>query len=624
MGACCASSPPTETISFTGQPMQPPHIIIVAGPPASGKGTLCDALKRNYGLVHICPGQLLREQAEKQTPLGNRVLPHLESGRLVPHALVTDVIRERFLQPDVMSRGCLFDNFPLTIEQASAMKQHFRIDGFLYIEVPREVLAQRALGRRLDPITGNIYHLNLAPPPADVLPRLVRRKDDDEKLVEVRLQTYERHIDEVLPIFGKSVRKLDGTAAAEKLLRDAIAHLDALEWTTEEAPYFGNAVFNGPFSAVDAKRAGFFSPADPPGVGDHVVCFRRGKDWNKYGTVTEVEERPSDGIGGLKAGEDGVRVTVELERNRYNRGGSPVNEPEPEPSLQAWSAFLAPVNDMEYSSICTVTQFLSSNFARFYDCKVGLGDASPVSQADARASLQKWLQNLVDVDEEEVELESGVEEEVMATYDQAADACLYLYSSQQKLGPRTSLVPGQDYSIFYRALNNTLNSDAPGNLENAMPFIRRMIYLLLYSESDGSKLYHAGGRVWKGDLQAPVPLNMHKLREAQRLGRQVRFRQFQSTSVDESLADKYRRREDGRGFKWVIDIPPHFWGARDIRDLSWKEKEHETLFPPYSAFHVGKVDADSCHLVAIDRHSGLSDRAARHGLRGTAVELLRY
>ena len=125
------------------------------------------------------------------------------------------------------------------------------------------------------------------------------------------------------------------------------------------------------------------------------------------------------------------------------------------------------------------------------------------------------------------------------------------------------------------------------------------MYLLLYNEEDGSKRLHDGGRVWKGDTQRPVPLNMQKLSEAQRLDRFVRFRQFQSTTKDKGLAEKYRAREDGKGYLWIIDIPQGFWGARDIQGISWKENESETLFPPYSAFRVQSLDENSCNLLAV-------------------------
>merc|ERR1712048_340338 len=124
-----------------------------------------------------------------------------------------------------------------------------------------------------------------------------------------------------------------------------------------------------------------------------------------------------------------------------------------------------------------------------------------------------------------------------------------------------------------------LNSDRVMNLAVAMPLLRRMMYLLLYDEENGQKRIHEGGRVWKGDVQRPVPLNVHRLREASKLGTVIRFRQFQSTTNDEKLARKYSRRGDGRGFLWIIDIPKGFWGARDIHGGMEGERVRNA-FPP--------------------------------------------
>lgn len=44
-------------------------------------------------------------------------------------------------------------------------------DSFLLLEVPDEMLIARVVGRRLDPETGDIYHLEYSPPPADIVDR---------------------------------------------------------------------------------------------------------------------------------------------------------------------------------------------------------------------------------------------------------------------------------------------------------------------------------------------------------------------------------------------------------------------------------------------------------------------
>ena len=490
---------------------------------------------------------------------------------------------ERLHRPDVLNRGCLLDNFPLTADQASVFSKKFRVEKLLLINVPEEDLILRSTQRRLDPLTGRIYHLRYRPPPAEIAGRLVQRSDDEEESVKQRIDTYNQNIQSILPYFDGKISSIDGTRPPAEVLSFACAALEDLEWTSEELPYFGNVAFAGPFSIQQAKRAGFYSPEDPPEEGVKAVCFQRGANWQRRGVVEDVTESTSEGHDGLRKGFEGMLVTLSDNSD----------------SFTCWSAFLAPVNDKEYSAICTTHGLLSSNYSALYPCGKGVGDVDFVSKEEARVSLKKWLQELEDADGEPFEVTSEALNSVLKQFDSNEDASLFLYTTHQKLGRRISLVTGLDYSLYYRALNNTLNCDAHHNVSNAMTLIQRMIYCLLY-KPDGSRILHKGGRVWKGDTHRPVPLNMQKLREASRLERIVRFRQFQSTTNDRALAEKYRKREDGRGYLWIIDIPPGFWGARDIHDISWKDKESETLFPPYSAFRVQSLDDTQCHLLAVE------------------------
>lgn len=545
------------------------------------KGTVCDGLKKRFGLVHISPGQILRDEVQKQSELGRQVQHCMAEGMLVPDALINQVVQERLKRPDVLERGCLLDNFPLTSDQAELLCGCQVVQKLLLIDVATEELVHRARLRRLDPLTGRIYHLTNRPPPKEIAARLMQRSDDEEHSVRQRLKTYEASIQSILPFFTGRISVINGALSPVEVLDAAAKALEDLEWSTDELPYFGNVAFCGPFSMDQAKRAGFYSPENPPEEGDRVVCFQRGSNWQRRGRVEEVKECVSTGDG-LRQGFEGMLVLVKGEESCF----------------ESWSAFLAPVNDREYSALCTTHGFLSSNFSQLYGCSLGVGDVDFVSKEAARKSLERWLTQLEDADGETFEVQEENLSSVLQQFDAHEDGSLYLYTTHQKLGRRISLVTGQDYSLYYRALNNTLNCDAFHNISNAMDLVKRMIYRLLYDED--KKILHPGGRVWKGDTQRPVPLNMQKLREAMRLERIVRFRQFQSTTNDLPLAEKYRKREDQKGYLWIIDIPPSFWGARDIHDISWKDNESETLFPPYSAFRVQSMDDNQCHLLAVD------------------------
>ena len=46
-----------------------------------------------------------------------------------------------------------------------------KADSFLLLNVPDEMLIARVVGRRLDPETGDIYHLDFNPPPPEIADR---------------------------------------------------------------------------------------------------------------------------------------------------------------------------------------------------------------------------------------------------------------------------------------------------------------------------------------------------------------------------------------------------------------------------------------------------------------------
>ena len=53
----------------TGNPMTPVNIII-AGAPASGKGTQCEIIKEEFGVVHLSTGDMLRAAVTAGTDVG--------------------------------------------------------------------------------------------------------------------------------------------------------------------------------------------------------------------------------------------------------------------------------------------------------------------------------------------------------------------------------------------------------------------------------------------------------------------------------------------------------------------------------------------------------------------------
>ena len=56
----------------------------------------------------------------------------------------------------------------------------------LHLQVPEDILVERVVGRRLDPVTGKIYHLKYSPPESEeIASRLTQRFDDTEEKVKL-------------------------------------------------------------------------------------------------------------------------------------------------------------------------------------------------------------------------------------------------------------------------------------------------------------------------------------------------------------------------------------------------------------------------------------------------------
>lgn len=251
--------------------------IILAGAPASGKGTQCEILTAKYGCVHLSTGDMLRAAVKAGTPLGKSAAVAMDAGALVPDEVVIGMIVERLAADDVADRGWLLDGFPRTGAQAAALDAAGVVpDAVLTLDVGVDTLVRRVTGRRSDPETGKVYHLEFAPPPnKEVAARLVRRSDDTEEKVRVRVAAFEEHAAAIGSQYPEMVR-VDGERDVDVVAADIHGVIDTA---------LGDA---------EATGAGGDAAAAPQGGGAGTPKSAKGMSVNEF--VRYAEEAYDSGV----------------------------------------------------------------------------------------------------------------------------------------------------------------------------------------------------------------------------------------------------------------------------------------------------------------------------------------
>jgi adenylate kinase len=184
-------------------------IVILLGPPGSGKGTQAKELAIRRGLVQLSTGDMLRSAVAAGTEIGIKAKPIMEKGRLVPDEIVIDILAERIEQPDC-KKGVILDGFPRTLAQASALdyvlqRMKVRIDAVIELKVDDQELLDRISGRFTCAKCGAGYHDKFKRPEVsgvcDVCGStdFARRPDDRAETVRDRLMVYYR---ETSPLIG--------------------------------------------------------------------------------------------------------------------------------------------------------------------------------------------------------------------------------------------------------------------------------------------------------------------------------------------------------------------------------------------------------------------------------------
>lgn len=176
-------------------------IIIMLGAPGTGKGTVAEILQGKLGIKQVSTGDIFRKNIKERTEIGILAEKYISKGNLVPDDVTIEIVKNRLEEPDV-ENGIILDGFPRTVKQAEELDKILaqkgkKVDKVINLTTPDEEIIERIVNRRVcsNQECKAVYNIVLNPSKVDGIcdkcgHELIRRKDDTEETVRLRLKNY--------------------------------------------------------------------------------------------------------------------------------------------------------------------------------------------------------------------------------------------------------------------------------------------------------------------------------------------------------------------------------------------------------------------------------------------------
>lgn len=182
-------------------------MVLLFGPPGVGKGTQANLLSERYKSTKFSIGDMLRDEVASKSELGTKIVQYLNHGALVPDDIISAFARQ-FIEKH-KADDILLDGFPRNMNQAQTLISDLnRLSLSLKVAIEMHLneteLIKRLINRRYCPQCNKIYNYVTNPPRQEQVcdickTTLIKRNDDNEKLIRKRLGVYEK---ETRPLVG--------------------------------------------------------------------------------------------------------------------------------------------------------------------------------------------------------------------------------------------------------------------------------------------------------------------------------------------------------------------------------------------------------------------------------------
>ncbi len=210
--------------------------IVLLGAPGAGKGTQAKKISEKFGIPHISTGDILRNESRLGTELGKKAQVFMHDGRLVPDELIIEIIKNK-ISGEGPGRGFLMDGFPRTLNQAEKFDRmltslDLKLDRVINIVISDDELVGRLTSRRVCNSCNNICKLeDLDEDSLGTCPvcggKLHKRIDDDIKIVEERLDVYQKQTRPLIEYYRKKglLSDVDGLGSEDEIMERILSIL---------------------------------------------------------------------------------------------------------------------------------------------------------------------------------------------------------------------------------------------------------------------------------------------------------------------------------------------------------------------------------------------------------------
>lgn len=186
--------------------------IIMMGAQGTGKGTVAGLLKESLNIPHISTGEIFRKNIKEGTELGKIAVKYADEGKLVPDEVTNSMVRNRLNEEDCKN-GFILDGYPRNIVQAEELDnilndKNEKLDIVVNLTTPTEEIIERVMARRECPNCKKVYNMILNKPKNgeicdDCGAELIKRKDDTEEKLQLRLDTFFKETKPVIDFYNE-------------------------------------------------------------------------------------------------------------------------------------------------------------------------------------------------------------------------------------------------------------------------------------------------------------------------------------------------------------------------------------------------------------------------------------